>query len=188
MSSLVAFLDACVLYPAPLRDLLMRLSTEGVFIPRWTEKVHDEWMSNLLANRPELSLERLKRTKDLMLRYNPSALVTDYEKHIPELTLPDPNDRHVLAAAVEGGCDVIVTFNLKDFPNEILATYDLIAISPDVFVSQCLTDRPSQVSLAIQKQQRSLTSPPCSMNELLQTLASCGLPDTVANLKRYLLN
>lgn len=166
----------------------MRLSTEHVFMPRWSEKVHHEWMSNLLANRPDLSLERLKRTKDLMLRYNPSALVTDYEKHIPELTLPDPNDRHVLAAAIEGGCDVIVTFNLKDFPDDDLALYDLSAISPDLFVSQCLIDRPSQVSIAIQKQQQSLTSPPCSMNDLLQTLASCGLPDTVANLKRYLLN
>lgn len=163
----------------------MRLSTEGVFIPRWSEKVHHEWMSNLLANRPDLSNERLKRTKDLMLRYNPLALVTDYEKHILSLTLPDKDDRHVLAAAIEGGCDALITFNLKDFPDEVLAPYDLIAISPDLFVSQCLKDRPDQVLISIQKQQQSLSSPPCSMNDLLQTLALCGLPDTVANLKLY---
>ncbi len=94
----------------------MRISTEGVFQTRWSAEIHEEWMRNVLAARPDLSLARLERTRDLMLTRQPAALVTSFEKHIPELELPDPQDRHVVAAAIEGGCDAIVTFNLKDSP------------------------------------------------------------------------
>jgi hypothetical protein len=81
----IAILDSCVLYPAPLRDLLIHLALTDLFRPRWTAAIHAEWMRNLLADRPELSAERLARTRDLMDRAIPDALVEGYEELIPQL-------------------------------------------------------------------------------------------------------
>ena len=90
--------DACVLYPAPLRDFLLHLAATDLFRARWSEWIHIEWMRNLLARRPDLSRERLQRTRQLMDQSVPDCLVTGYEGLIDSLNLPDSNDRHVLAA------------------------------------------------------------------------------------------
>ena len=95
--------DACVLYPAPLRDFLVRLAVTGAFRARWTEAIHDEWVRNLLANRADLSREKLERTVALMNQAVPDCLVEGYELLIGGLDLPDPDDNHVLAAAIR--CD-----------------------------------------------------------------------------------
>jgi hypothetical protein len=118
-----------------------------------------------------------------MLASNPDSLVTGFEKHIPTLNLPDPEDRHVLAAAIECHADAIVTFNLKDFPEALLAPYQIRVIHPDVFVCKCLLDYPLQVITAIHKQQQSLKSPPCSMTKFLEVLFQAGLPETSTYLK-----
>lgn len=120
-SPFTAVYDACVLYPAPLRDLLMWLALSGRFRARWTQEIHGEWKRNLLKNRTDLTMEQLDRTSELMDRAIPDACVCDYEALITGLSLPDPNDRHVLAAAIRCGAGVIVTFNLKDFPDTCLA-------------------------------------------------------------------
>ena len=93
----IVLYDACVLYPAPLRDLLMRLALTDLFQARWTDQIHDEWTRNVLANRPELTAESLARCRRLMDEHVPDCLVTGYESLIPTLSLPDPDDRHVLA-------------------------------------------------------------------------------------------
>lgn len=176
MSQHVALLDACVLYPAPIRDLLMWLSIEHVYQPKWSETIHEEWITNVLLLRPDLSADQLQRTCDLMLANNPNALVMGFERHIPTLNLPDFDDRHVLAAAIEGHADVIVTFNLKDFPEALLAPYGIEAIHPDAFVCQCFLDYPRQALTAIHKQQQNLKSPSYSMAQLLDILSRVGLP------------
>lgn len=107
--------DACVLYPAPLRDLRMHLALSDLFPAKWTNDIHNEWIGDVLKDRPDLTLQRLERTRTLMNSHVRDCLVTNYEELIPALTLPDPNDRHVLAAAIRSGSDVIVTYNLKDF-------------------------------------------------------------------------
>jgi len=111
-----AILDACVLYPAPLRDLLLSFAAEGVFDARWTRQIEQEWVSNLLAKRADLSADQLARTVQLMRQAVEDCLIEDYEYLIEVLHLPDPDDRHVLAAAIVGHADAIVTFNLKDLP------------------------------------------------------------------------
>ncbi|MCA9419011.1 MAG: PIN domain-containing protein, partial [Candidatus Omnitrophica bacterium] len=111
-SSPIVLFDACVLYPAPVRDFLLQLSVTGLFRARWTKDIHNEWIANLLESRPDLNLKQLERTRDLMNLAVPDSLVTGYESHIPSLDLPDPDDRHVLAAAIEGNAETIVTFNL----------------------------------------------------------------------------
>lgn len=98
----IVLYDACVLYPAPLRDLLMRLALTDLFQARWTDRIHDEWTRNVLGNRPDITPESLARCRQLMDEHVPGCLVTGYEALISTLTLPDPDDRHVLAAAVHG--------------------------------------------------------------------------------------
>jgi hypothetical protein len=134
MSSYTALLDANVLYPAPVRDLLLQLAVTDVYKARWTADIHREWIENLLENEPHCDRAKLERTRDLMDSNTRDALVTGYESLIPTLQLPDPNDRHVLAAAIVGRCDVIVTANLKDFPYAVLVPFGIEAQHPDEFL------------------------------------------------------
>src|SRR6478736_2585668 len=115
-----AVLDACVLYPAPLRDLLLSLTVEGLFRARWSEEIHEEWIRNLLKQRSDLTRDALERTKTFMNSSVPDCVVEGYEYLINSLKLPDADDRHVLAAAIVGHADAIVTFNLKDFPSDVI--------------------------------------------------------------------
>jgi predicted nucleic acid-binding protein len=112
--------DASVFCPAPLRDLLMELATAGLFRAKWSEQIQKEWIESLLKKRPDLNRERLERTKKVANKAVPDYLVEGYEPLIEGLQLPDVNDRHVLAAAVHCNAQVIVTYNLKDFPKESL--------------------------------------------------------------------
>lgn len=113
---ITALLDANVLYPAPLRDYLLYLASLGVYLPLWTAVIQDEWIKNLIEARPDLKRAALEATQRSMDRAFPGSNITGYEFLIEGLSLPDPNDRHVLAAAIKGEAQVIVTANLKDFP------------------------------------------------------------------------
>jgi len=126
--------DACVLYPAGLRDLLIRLAQTGLFRARWTDDILDEMVRSILDDRPDLKPEQLDRTRTLMCDAVADCLTTGYESLIDGLDLPDPNDRHVLAAAIRAGSGVIVTENIKDFPTAALEPYNIEAQTPDVFV------------------------------------------------------
>ena len=106
----IVLYDACVLYPAPLRDLLIRVAKTGVVRARWTDAILDECFRNILEQRPDLKPEALKRTRELMTQAVPDCLVTGFETLIDSLTLPDRDDRHVLAAAIRVGAQAIVTF------------------------------------------------------------------------------
>ena len=96
----VVVYDACVLYPAPLRDFLVRLATTGLFAARWSDQIHAEWIRSVKAKRQDIDKIQLERTRDLMNQAVPDCLVTGHEQLIPALKLPDPDDRHVLAAAI----------------------------------------------------------------------------------------
>lgn len=180
-----AILDACVLYPAPLRDLLLWLAQTGLYRPRWTTMIHDEWMRSLLKERPDLTRERLERTRTLMDNAVPDCLVEGYEAIIDTLTLPDPDDRHVLAAAIHGGAETIVTFNLDDFPASTLAAHGVQVQHPDEFIAHFLDVDSAAVCTAVKRQRESLRNPPKSVDELLATFASLSLPRTVVGLKAF---
>lgn len=185
MPKLTAVLDACVLYLAPLRDLLMQLSVTDLFQARWTEDIHAEWIGNLLENRPDLTQSKLEHTRDLMNQNVRDCLVTGYHALIPSLTLPDPNDRHILAAAIAARADIIVTFNLKDFPAPALAAYKIEAQHPDDFVLRLLDLSPETVFLAIQRQRQSLRHPPKTVADLLETFYRQGLIKTTTYLQGF---
>jgi predicted nucleic acid-binding protein len=179
-----AFLDASVIYPAALRDLLMRLTMADLYQARWSRHIHEEWIRAVLRNRPDLSAEQLRRVRDAMDANVEDCLVTGYEPLVGSLTLPDPHDRHVLAAAIVAHADVIVTHNLKDFPPEILARYDIEAQHPDEFLRNIIDIAPIAVVDAVRAQQASMKNPPVSMSDLLALFARTGLAGTVAELCR----
>ena len=122
MANFTVVYDACLFYPAPLRDLMVRLAQTRRFRARWTERIHQEWVHALLHKQPELDRRQIERTVQLINQAVPDCLITDYEPLIDELELPDPDDRHVLAAAIRAGAQAILTLNLKDFPPAIPTT------------------------------------------------------------------
>jgi predicted nucleic acid-binding protein len=186
VATFTALYDACVLYPAPLRDLLMELAGAGLFRARWTDEIHNEWIENLLENEPHRERARLERTRDLMNAAVLDCLVTGYEPLTPALILPDPDDRHVLAAAIRGRADVIVTYNLKHFPDAVLSGYGIEAQHPDEFVSNLTGLDAEAVYTAVKNQRARLKNPPKSAEEFLETLEKQSLAQTVANLRRAL--
>lgn len=179
----VALYDANVLYSAPLRDLLIRVAREGLVSARWTERIHDEWIRNLVRNRPDLDPKKLQRTRELMDAAVPGALVEGYEHRIEQLRLPDPDDRHVLAAAIESRADLIVTFNAKDFPRRILSAYGIDATRPDAFVLELLTRDPEGVYAAARAHRAALQHPPFDVEQYLTTLARAGLRRSAEQLR-----
>ncbi len=185
MTKPIALYDACVLFPAPLRDTLVSLAVTGLFRARWTEAIHDEWTRNLREARPDLPPAQLDRTRRLMNRAVPDSVVTGYEGRIAALSLPDPDDRHVLAAAIHAQAKVIVTFNLRDFPSRVLAAHGLRAEPPDAFISGLLWNHSQEVTAALSRQRRRLNNPPQSVEEFLATLARQGLVQTVEGLRDY---
>jgi predicted nucleic acid-binding protein len=182
-SQYTAVLDANTLYPAPLRDLLLSLAVDGLYHARWTARIHEEWVRNLTRNRPELE-PRLAALVELMNRSVPDCLVENCEGLIAGVVLPDPDDRHVLAAAIAGHADAIVTFNLKDFPADALDPHQIEAVHPDDFVLNQLELRPYEALAAVKKMRARLTRPPQSAAELISTLERSGLPASAAHLRQ----
>lgn len=139
MARFSVILDACVLYPAVVRDAAMRLALTDLFKAHWTDAIHEEWIGALKREakedgQPKFSDEVLQRTRELMDRYAHDAKVEGYESFIEIITLPDPNDRHVVAAALKVRAGAIVTYNLKDFPAKYLMNhFELEVIHPDDF-------------------------------------------------------
>jgi len=147
--------------------------------------IHDEWKRNLLINREDLTQAQLDRTSALMDNAIEDALVTGHEVLCQGLDLPDVDDQHVLAAAIKCHASVIVTYNLKDFPADILAPFEIEALHPDDFIADLLDMDQAAVLEAVAKQRASLRNPPTSAPELLETLRALGLPQTVTHLSRY---
>jgi len=181
-----AFYDANVLYPAELRNLLMHLALTGLFRATWSNGVHEEWIAALLRNRPDLTRDKLERTRMLMDQHATDALVTGYEDLIDGLNLPDPNDRHVLAAAIRGRADVIVTMNIRDFPADALAPFGIEAQHPDEFVLHLLDLAPGVAAGAARNHRESLKNPSKTIEEYLNTLEAQGLTQSVSVLRELM--
>lgn len=178
-------LDACVLYPSLLRDLLMRLGIKGLYQPKWTQTIQEEWQRNLLQNRPDITAEQIKRTDALMNQAIPDAMVTGYENLIGSINLPDPDDRHVVAAAVRCNAEVIVTLNLKDFPTSRMVDFDIESLHPDEFISDLFDLNHALALQAVAEQRNSMRKPARSVDEYLAALLRQGLPMTIKAMENY---
>jgi predicted nucleic acid-binding protein len=179
----VVVYDACVLYSAQLRDLLMHLTLADLCCARWSDVILDEWARATSEKHAKASAESIARCRDLMNLHAPEALVTGFESLIPTLSLPDPDDRHVLAAAIHSEAKIIVTFNLKDFPEKVLAEHGIEALHPDDFLLRSLQSDFGSVCEIIHAQRAELKKPPIDASAFLDRLEKQGLPQTVAYLR-----
>jgi len=171
-------LDACVLYPAPVRDVLMNLAVRGAFHARWTARIHDEWTRNLLARRMDVDAAKLALTVELMNGAIEDAVIENYEYLITTLDLPDPDDRHVLAAAIVGHADAIVTYNLKDFPAEVVGLHDIEVLHPDDFLVFQYDLNNIAFVKTIKEIREGLKNPPLAAAELIETYKGNSLHRT----------
>ena len=185
MPILTALLDANVLYSAPLRDFLMYVALTNIVRMKWSAQIHQEWMEAVLRTRPDIPRFQLERTRRLMDSYALDAVVENFEHLIDALSLPDPDDRHVLAAAIQSRSQWIVTFNLKDFPAAALSPFGIESVHPDSFVVHLLETAPLSVLSAASEHRQSLKRPPKNVSEYLSTLERQGLLLTVATLREY---
>jgi hypothetical protein len=182
LPSPVVLYDANLLYPFHLRNLLVQLGVDGLVAPRWTDRIHDEWVGSLAAT-GKVARERLLRTRDIMRRVLPRADVTGYEHRIAALALPDRDDRHVLAAAVEAGASVILTLNLRDFPAGRLAPFGIVARHPDDLLCELHDADPEAVRASAEAAHANLSRSAPSFGAFLDALAHQGLPAFAGKLR-----
>lgn len=175
--------DACVLYPNTLRDLLIRIAQSGTVQARWTGEILDEMTSSLQRNRPDIPAGKLERLRVLMNDAVRDCLVAGYEPLIEGLKLPDPDDRHVLAAAIKSGAQVIVTQNLRDFPAADLEPWDITVKSADDFIHDQIGVNGHVVAACVQQIADSRTRMPESFDDVLSQLERDGLLRSVTALR-----
>lgn len=181
------FADTNVLFSAALRDILIELAAARVIRLYWSEAVLDELGETILAARPTTPKTRLASRRAAMTAALPDANVVPAPDRVLVAKLPDPRDEHVLAAALDGGCTTLLTFNLKDFPAEQLALEDadMTAVHPDTFLLTLLTTTAAPVIKVIEDVRQKLVAPPMPWPDYLASLARSGLPQT-AELLRHL--
>lgn len=178
-------LDANVLYPFLVRDVLLSFAQAGLFRARWSRAIMDEWARNLMANKPEKE-RQIHRTVSLMNEHFPEAVVEDYEALVPSLSLPDETDRHVLAAAVRAGAHHIVTSNLRDFPETELSKYGIEAKTPDDFLHSTFELYSIDAIEVFREIRARYKNPPVSKTELILALIKSGLIKTAGALKPHI--
>lgn len=168
MATFKALLDANVLYPQYLNDALLRLAYAGVYQVRWSEQILEEMARNVKLRKPESLHASIDRRVGMMKAAFPEAMVAGYEALIPQMT-NDEKDRHVLAAAIVGRADVIVTSNVKDFPPSSCRPYGIDVQPPDKFLCyQWELRDPEYLREVLEGWASALTSPPLTLEQLLE--------------------
>ena len=126
-------MDACIIFPTVMREMLIGTAEAGGFTPLWSEKILEEWRH--AAGRADFEVGGIAGVEIALLKASwPTAMVQTTPEAIDALSLPDRNDRHVLAAAIAGEAEFLLTRNLKDFPTKVLARHDIIRREPDGFL------------------------------------------------------
>lgn len=183
-TKLVAVLDTNVIYPLAIRDFLLWLASEDLFIPKWSKHIFDEWETVL--KRKKFSNNEIKRILQRAILAFPNAEIKGYESLIERFTLPDEKDCHVLAAAYYIGADLIVTNNIKDFPKEYLASFGIERQTADDFIKRLIVSNQTDSLVAFNKMVKQKQNPRVSNIEVLERLEKVGLTKTVKHLKTIL--
>ena len=183
------FADANTLYAAALRDILIELALAGAVRLHWSSEVLDELDRAILKVRPGTDPARLASRRSAMNAALPRALIAATEDGRSRFKLPDPDDEPIAAAAWEAHCSVLLTFNLKHFPEPLLAAVipPLAPMHPDAFLVKMMTENAAVSLPAIEAVRRQLRNPPMSLPDYTASLTRSGLPQT-AELLRHLLS
>lgn len=176
-------LDTNVLFGGYLCDSILRLAEAELFRPLWSEGVLDELSRNLIIR--GLRRDQVDRRIGQMRRAFPDAMVEGYEPLIAAMTC-DPKDRHVLAAAVRANAEILVTFNLGDFPESSTAPYDITAVHPDDFLLDQLDLYPGLTVAALHAQSAAYAQPTRAVDDVLDQLAKSGVPRFAVQARRHL--
>lgn len=179
----VILCDANLFYSILLTDLILSLGEAGLFRPRWTNEIHEEWIRNVLKDQPQRTREELERRRAFMDQAIDRDLIENYEHHIETLSLPDPNDRHVLAAAIEANIETLLTYNLRDFPASVLSAYGIAALHPDVFLCRLMSEEPKMVLSVIEEMRAKRKRPEITPVQLLEKLSRLSLTGFVKALR-----
>jgi predicted nucleic acid-binding protein len=179
----VVVYDAVALYPNAQRDLLIRIAQHGLVQAKWTDRILDEMVAARSRRNPDLDPAKLVRLRELINASVADCLVTGYEPLEEGLKLPDPDDRHVLAAAIKAGAQVIVTTNLRDFPPEDLSAWNVEAKSPDEFVLDQIGIDDRVVFSCVQEIANSRRRAPQTVSDILAELENSGLVASAAALR-----
>ena len=166
----VVIFDACILYPFHLRNIVVQIAVDRLVDARWTDEIHDEWIRNLVADVPGIPVERLQITRKLMNDALPHATVIGYRAHLEAITLPDPDDRHVVAAAIAAGASVILTWNLRDFPARELKKHGLVRQNPDAFLTDLYDKAPDLTLASLANARRNLSKTRISPDDFIDIL------------------
>ena len=183
MSHFTAVLDADVLHSYPLTSLLLELAEARLYRPAWSAEIHAEWRRSVLTARPGIDPALLERRRAAMDTALPDACVSGHAPLIGALVLPDPDDRHVLAAAIRAKAQVIVTFNEADFPAATLAGFDLVAQHPDLFLRHLIDLAPAMVRARVEHLLQGWKRPPNTPEDFIGALERTGLPEAAAALR-----
>lgn len=178
--------DACILFSPALRDLLLDIAAIKLVRPHWSSTIHEEWIRAVLRKRPHVKRESLEETRRKMDAQFRKSLTVGHENIVPNLNLPDLNDRHVLAVAIYTKSSIIVTSNLGDFPAGLLKPYGIEALDPDGFFIQLFDKSPKLFLWAVHAHRGSLTCPAKTPEEYIATLEKQKVPQTVAFLREHL--
>jgi predicted nucleic acid-binding protein len=165
----VAVFDACILYPFHLRNIVVQAATDHLVAARWTDEIHDEWVRNLAGARA-IPMAKLQRLRQFMNETLPAAMVTGYEEHVAAVNLPDPDDRHVVAAGIAAGAALILTWNVRHFPAKELKKFGLTRETPDAFLSGLYDKVPELVIGSLAKARRNLTKTDVSASDFIDIL------------------
>jgi len=182
----VVIFDACILYPFHLRNIVVQIAVDRLVDARWTDEIHDEWIRNLVANRPAIPIERLQITRRLMNDALPGAMVTGYQRHILAVTLPDPDDRHVVAAGIASGATIILTWNLRDFPAREMKKHGLRTQTPDAFLVDLCDLAPDLIVASLANARRNLSKTRVSASDFINILKNQGLIQLSARIAGHL--
>jgi predicted nucleic acid-binding protein len=180
-----AVLDACVLFSRLQRDVLLSLAHADLYTARWTQEIEREWASSLVEKYPDAT-EKIPLLVEHMRETIPDCLIDDYAPLIASIQLPDESDRHVLAAAIRGNADAIVSLNTKDFPAAVLATFDIEIQTPDQFVLNQIMLNPPKALTAIKKMRERWERPSMLAADMVDLFEKRQLPQTAAHLRDVL--
>lgn len=183
ISTFTVFIDANVFFGARLRSLVLFMAQSKMFRARWTERVHDEWMRNV-AEKRTIDMSQLEKIRACMDRSVLNCLVTGYEPLEQSFHLPDPDDRHILAAAVKSGADLILTFNAKDFPKDLVEPLGIEICDPDEFLLDLFNISEDLFIEHVKADFHHYKAPPLTFDAYIEALRKADVPKTAALIER----
>lgn len=186
MAIFAAVLDACVMVPVALCDTMLRLAEERMYRPIWSDRILAEAADAISRIHPDIPVELIERRVAYMNETFPGARVEGFAQIESGLILPDPDDRHVVAAALRSRADAVVTANVRDFPVDVLDELELEVIPPDAFLLSQLDMRSAVVMSVLEAQAAATRNPRRSFDDVLTALSRAGAPDFADEIRSRL--